>query len=346
MAKERIKSLDFKGFAAAFGEAFDARGFAAGFRSAFDLRDAARGFAAGFRDGAALVAGHLRQAVAAMHAGARHEDVVQGQLLLQRLLADMAGGGGAAVRALGEIRKLLRPFNPQIDAIPDDHIPGIVKRLIEDLRKPAARPEDFSGAVARALTEAQARAAELEFAAAAQVLDNALRLTTAEDQGRAKGRAALLAERGRIALLQLRYRDAAAFYHQAANIVGFDPQECWSHQLEAASAHFAQAKEFGNNRALSSLLISNVVVDGRRTSIRLEPVMWDALRDIAQRLNMTIHDLVTEIERERTGSSLTAAIRVYVVDFYRAAAWEADTTKPRPARERQRSSRARARTLH
>jgi len=70
----------------------------------------------------------------------------------------------------------------------------------------------------------------------------------------------------------------------------------------------------------SSLVIHNVVVDRRRTSVRLEPVMWDALRDIAARLRVTTHDLVTEIDRERTTSSLTAAIRVYIVDFYRAAA--------------------------
>jgi len=48
--------------------------------------------------------------------------------------------------------------------------------------------------------------------------------------------------------------------------------------------------------------------------------MWDALHDIAHRLGATTHDLVTDIDRERTASSLTAAIRVYIVDFYRAAA--------------------------
>lgn len=69
----------------------------------------------------------------------------------------------------------------------------------------------------------------------------------------------------------------------------------------------------------SSLVIHNVVVGRHRTSVRLEPVMWDALRDIARRLQVTTHDLVTEINHERTASSLTAAIRVYIVDFYRAA---------------------------
>jgi predicted DNA-binding ribbon-helix-helix protein len=72
--------------------------------------------------------------------------------------------------------------------------------------------------------------------------------------------------------------------------------------------------------ATSSLVIRNVVVGGHRTSVRLEPVMWEALRDISMRRKATIHDLVTEIDRERTASTLTAAIRVYIVDFYRSAA--------------------------
>jgi len=70
----------------------------------------------------------------------------------------------------------------------------------------------------------------------------------------------------------------------------------------------------------STLVIRNIVVGGRRTSVRLEPTMWEALREISRRREMSLHALVTEIDRERTASSLTAAIRVYIVDFYRAAA--------------------------
>jgi predicted DNA-binding ribbon-helix-helix protein len=79
-------------------------------------------------------------------------------------------------------------------------------------------------------------------------------------------------------------------------------------------------------------VIRNVVVAGRRTSVRLEPAMWEAIHDIARRQQVTIHDLVTEIDRERTASSLTAAIRVYIVDFYRAAALHG--VQPEPARSR------------
>ena len=76
----------------------------------------------------------------------------------------------------------------------------------------------------------------------------------------------------------------------------------------------------GGDKSPSSLVIHNVVVSGRRTSVRLEPVMWEALQDIARRQERTIHDLVSQIDRERTASSLTAAIRVFIVAFYRSAA--------------------------
>jgi predicted DNA-binding ribbon-helix-helix protein len=70
----------------------------------------------------------------------------------------------------------------------------------------------------------------------------------------------------------------------------------------------------------SSLAIRNVVVAGHRTSVRLEPLMWEALREIARKRDVTLNDLVTEIAGRREASSLTAAIRVYIVDFYRHAA--------------------------
>jgi predicted DNA-binding ribbon-helix-helix protein len=74
------------------------------------------------------------------------------------------------------------------------------------------------------------------------------------------------------------------------------------------------------DRPPSSLVIHNVTVGGRRTSVRLEPTMWEGLHDIARRAGVTIHELVTQIDRHRTASSLTAAIRVHIVDFYRRAA--------------------------
>ena len=70
----------------------------------------------------------------------------------------------------------------------------------------------------------------------------------------------------------------------------------------------------------SALAIRNIVVAGRRTSVRLEALMWDSLRDIARKRGVSLTDLVTEIDSQRDRLSLTAAIRVYIVDFYRSAA--------------------------
>jgi predicted DNA-binding ribbon-helix-helix protein len=47
--------------------------------------------------------------------------------------------------------------------------------------------------------------------------------------------------------------------------------------------------------------------------------MWAALNDIAVERGKTVHGVVLEINRGRMGSSLTAAIRVHIVEYYREA---------------------------
>jgi predicted DNA-binding ribbon-helix-helix protein len=76
----------------------------------------------------------------------------------------------------------------------------------------------------------------------------------------------------------------------------------------------------------STLIMRNIVVAGRRTSARLEPEMWDALRDIAVRQRLSTSDVIAQIDRERSASSLSAGIRVYVMKFYRSLASSADPT--------------------
>ena len=46
--------------------------------------------------------------------------------------------------------------------------------------------------------------------------------------------------------------------------------------------------------------------------------MWDALTDIAEERDCTIDDLIREISRSYEETSLTSAVRVYIVKFYRA----------------------------
>lgn len=71
---------------------------------------------------------------------------------------------------------------------------------------------------------------------------------------------------------------------------------------------------------VSPLVTRNVNVGGRRTSVRLEPDLWEALREIAQREDRSLHEICTDIDRTRGGTRLTSAMRIYIVNYYRSAA--------------------------
>ena len=73
----------------------------------------------------------------------------------------------------------------------------------------------------------------------------------------------------------------------------------------------------------STLISRSITVLGRRTSVRLEPEMWTALREISRREDCKIHDICSLIQlRKNPNTSLTAAIRVFLMLYYRAASTE------------------------
>lgn len=73
----------------------------------------------------------------------------------------------------------------------------------------------------------------------------------------------------------------------------------------------------------NDLVIRNVTVLGKRTSMRMEPQIWDALLEVTRRENMTVHHLCSLVaERTHRPASLTAAIRVFLLAYFRAAATE------------------------
>lgn len=61
----------------------------------------------------------------------------------------------------------------------------------------------------------------------------------------------------------------------------------------------------------------SIEIAGHKTSISLEPVFWQLLRDAAQRHEMPISALVARIDAERikspTPPGLASAIRVWLV---------------------------------
>ena len=67
------------------------------------------------------------------------------------------------------------------------------------------------------------------------------------------------------------------------------------------------------------LVCRNVKVSGRRTSLRMEPYIWDALKEICEREGLTLNQICTEIDQRRGEANLTASIRVFIVSYYRNA---------------------------
>lgn len=77
------------------------------------------------------------------------------------------------------------------------------------------------------------------------------------------------------------------------------------------------------------------MIGGHRTSMRLEPSMWDALEDIGRREGMTVNRLCTQIKErieeqarrkgikpEDADVTLTSAVRVFIASYYRRACTE------------------------
>lgn len=69
---------------------------------------------------------------------------------------------------------------------------------------------------------------------------------------------------------------------------------------------------------MTELKKRSVDIDGHRTSVSIEAPFWDALREIAERKDLSVNHLIAEIDKDRTGN-LSSAIRVYVLRTFRAA---------------------------
>jgi len=74
---------------------------------------------------------------------------------------------------------------------------------------------------------------------------------------------------------------------------------------------------------MSALRNRNVTLSDRRTSLRLEMPMWEGLEEICRREHRTLHEICSVIEGQRGQLSLTAAVRVFILTYFRAAATEA-----------------------
>jgi predicted DNA-binding ribbon-helix-helix protein len=54
--------------------------------------------------------------------------------------------------------------------------------------------------------------------------------------------------------------------------------------------------------------------------MRLEPEVWDALREICLREGLELRELIKQVELTAAPGGRTSAVRVYVLQYFRAAA--------------------------
>jgi predicted DNA-binding ribbon-helix-helix protein len=73
---------------------------------------------------------------------------------------------------------------------------------------------------------------------------------------------------------------------------------------------------------VSRLINRNVVAERGRTSMRLEPELWDALLEICERESQDMSTLVRQVEQAGHQGGRTSAVRVFVLAYFRAAATE------------------------
>lgn len=63
----------------------------------------------------------------------------------------------------------------------------------------------------------------------------------------------------------------------------------------------------------------SVVIAGHKTSVSLEPEFWDALKEIAAGRNISVNQIVRDIDTGHEGN-LSSAIRLHILRHYRALA--------------------------
>lgn len=68
----------------------------------------------------------------------------------------------------------------------------------------------------------------------------------------------------------------------------------------------------------SAIVKRSIVIAGHKTSVSLEDGFWKALKEIATSRGMTLSDLIAAIDSERKHANLSSAVRLYVLDHYRA----------------------------
>jgi predicted DNA-binding ribbon-helix-helix protein len=75
----------------------------------------------------------------------------------------------------------------------------------------------------------------------------------------------------------------------------------------------------GNMRSPTVVKRKIYLPNGRKRSVALEGAFWEGLKEIAHRRQMTLPDLVREIDAQRQpNNNLSSALRLFLLRFYRS----------------------------
>lgn len=76
---------------------------------------------------------------------------------------------------------------------------------------------------------------------------------------------------------------------------------------------------------VSPVLKRPIALNGRKTSVSLENEFWEALKEIAKLNEVSTSELILVIDRSRCSANLSSALRLHVLEYYRA---RRDPSKP------------------
>jgi predicted DNA-binding ribbon-helix-helix protein len=86
--------------------------------------------------------------------------------------------------------------------------------------------------------------------------------------------------------------------------------------VQNVTSHVSPLKE-------SAVIKRSVVVDGHKTSVSLEDAFWSGVKDIAARRGITLSTLIGTIDTHRRTNNLSSAVRLFVLEHFRARAMSA-----------------------
>ena len=67
----------------------------------------------------------------------------------------------------------------------------------------------------------------------------------------------------------------------------------------------------------SPIVKRSIVIGGHKTSVSLEDAFWRGLKEIARAQRVTLSKMVADIDKTRSQSNLSSAIRLFVLDRLR-----------------------------